>query len=146
MRATRDLSFDEIILVDTEFRSPPGETPEPVCLVAHELWSGRRHRYWASELGSEPPFLTGSSTLVVAYYAVAELSFFLAMDWPMPAQCAHAAGNLSRACPQSNCSMRWPCAMRRSGRSVERRTLARRSIVWPFGQAAVSEDDQTTLV
>ena len=85
MRATRDLSFDEIILVDTEFRSPPGETPEPVCLVAHELWSVRRHRFWASELGSEPPFLTGSSTLVVAYYAVAELSFFLAMDWPMPA-------------------------------------------------------------
>ncbi len=36
--------FREIWLVDFEFRAPPGENPEPLCLVAYEYRSGRELR------------------------------------------------------------------------------------------------------
>src|ERR1035437_4713312 len=36
------LPFREIWVVDFEFGSKPGENPEPVCLVAWELKSGRK--------------------------------------------------------------------------------------------------------
>ena len=39
-------SFREVVLVDFEFASIAGERPMPVCLVAHELKSGRRFRVW----------------------------------------------------------------------------------------------------
>ena len=36
------IPFSEIWLVDFEFGSGPGENPDPICLVALELKSGRR--------------------------------------------------------------------------------------------------------
>ena len=36
--------FREIVVADFEFATAPGERPMPVCLVAHELRSGRRFR------------------------------------------------------------------------------------------------------
>ena len=43
-------------------------------------------RLWEDELRSrrEPPFPIGSDSLFVAYFAPAELSCFLALDWPLP--------------------------------------------------------------
>ena len=34
--------FREIWLGDFEFHQPPGEKPEPICMVARELRSGRQ--------------------------------------------------------------------------------------------------------
>jgi hypothetical protein len=78
------LPFAEIWAVDFEFGAEPGENPEPVCLVAWELRSGRKVRVWRDEFSSTPPYATGPDALFVAYYASAEISCHLALDWPVP--------------------------------------------------------------
>jgi DNA polymerase family A len=75
--------FSEIWCADFEFMAPEGEVPIPVCMVAHEIRSGRSVRLWQDKL-SEPPYRLGPSTLFVAYYASAELGCHLALKWPLP--------------------------------------------------------------
>jgi DNA polymerase-1 len=79
-----ELPFKEIWAVDFEFNGKPGDRPNPVCMVARELRNGRSLRLWADELGPTPPFRIGESSLIVAYYASAELGCFLVLGWPMP--------------------------------------------------------------
>ncbi len=81
-------SFAEVWAVDFEFTAPPGERPDPLCLVATELRTGRTLRLWADELRAlgHPPFDLGPRSLYVAYYASAELGCHLALGWPMPAR------------------------------------------------------------
>ena len=81
-------AYEEIWLVDFEFRQPAGERPVPVCVVARELRSGRLVRLWQDELQSRPapPYGVDGKSLFVAYYASAELGCHLALDWPMPAR------------------------------------------------------------
>jgi DNA polymerase-1 len=77
-------TFREIVLADFEFAAPPGEQPDPVCLVARELRSGHQFRFWRDQLGSAPPYATGSNVLFVAFYASAELGCYHALGWRMP--------------------------------------------------------------
>jgi DNA polymerase-1 len=77
-------AFREIVLADFEFAVVPGNRPEPVCLVAHELRSGRTIRVWQDQLGPAPPYATGTDVLFVAYYASAELGCYRTLGWPMP--------------------------------------------------------------
>jgi DNA polymerase I len=77
-------------LVDFEFHPAhgrEGNPPVPVCMVAREVASGRTVRLWQDELARLPiaPFPTDDSTLFVAYYAPAEMSCFIALGWPTPA-------------------------------------------------------------
>jgi hypothetical protein len=72
------------VVVDFEFEIGPGERPVPVCLVAHELRSGRRFRTFQDQFGSAPPYAAGTDVLFVAYYASAELGCYRALGWPMP--------------------------------------------------------------
>jgi len=55
-------------------------------MVARELRTQRLIRVWRDDLIRlpSPPFHTGPDSLVVAYYASAELGCFLALGWPMP--------------------------------------------------------------
>ena len=78
--------FQEIVLADFEFHSGPGENPEPICLVAHELSSARDHRYAREDLArmQAAPYPTGPDTLFVAYYASAEIGCHLALNWSAP--------------------------------------------------------------
>jgi hypothetical protein len=76
--------FREIVVADFEFAALPGNRPEPVCLVAHELRSGRRFRIWQDQWGPAPPYATGPDVLFVAYYASAELGCFRVLGWPVP--------------------------------------------------------------
>src|SRR5262249_43819565 len=78
------IPFREVVVADFEFTVKPGERPVPVCLVAHELRSGRRFRLWHDQLGSVPPYATGSDVLFVAYYASAELGCYRALGWHVP--------------------------------------------------------------
>jgi hypothetical protein len=78
------LPFHEIWAVDFEFGAQPGENPDPVCLVAWELRSGRKLRIWRDEFGVTPPYPTGPNVLFVAYYASAEIGCHLALGWPVP--------------------------------------------------------------
>ena len=50
------LPFRDIWAVDFEFVANDGERPEPVCLVAWELRSGRKLRLWRDEFGDTPPY------------------------------------------------------------------------------------------
>jgi DNA polymerase I len=77
-------SFREIVVADFEFAAIPGERPVPLCLVAHELRSGRRFRIWENHFGPAPPFATGPDVLFVAFYASAELGCYRVLGWPMP--------------------------------------------------------------
>jgi hypothetical protein len=78
--------FREIWLWDYEFGSEPGERQVPVCLVAHELRSGRKLRLWRDEFGATPPFSTGPDALWVSYLASAEIRCNQALGWPTPAR------------------------------------------------------------
>jgi hypothetical protein len=77
-------AFREIVLADFEFEGGQGERPVPVCLVAHELHSGRRFQIFQDQLGTAPPCASGSDVLFVAYYASAELGCYRALGWPIP--------------------------------------------------------------
>lgn len=78
--------FDEIWCVDFEFSAPSGERPRPICLVALEVREGRMLRVWEEDLRAlrVPPFGIGPRSLVVAYYASAEMGCHLALGWAMP--------------------------------------------------------------
>jgi DNA polymerase-1 len=76
--------FREVVVADFEFGATPGNRPDPVCLVAHELKSGRRFRVWHDQFGPAPPYATGHDVLFVAYYASAELGCYRVLGWPMP--------------------------------------------------------------
>lgn len=78
--------YEEIWCVDFEFRSVDGNLPEPVCLVARELRSGRLHRVWRDELRGmrTPPYRIDSRVLVVAFFASAELGCHLSLGWNLP--------------------------------------------------------------
>jgi hypothetical protein len=78
--------FREIVCVDFEFASRPGERPKPMCMVAWELRSGRKFRLFHEELviRSTPPFATGQDVLFLAYFASADLGCYLGLTWPLP--------------------------------------------------------------
>jgi hypothetical protein len=78
--------FTHIWFADFEFRGAPGERPEPICVVAHELRSGRRLALWQDELRrlTTPPYELGSDSLFVSYYSSAEIGCHLALGWPPP--------------------------------------------------------------
>ena len=78
--------FTEIWFVDFEFRALPGERSEPVCLVALELRSGRIIRQWCDEFNRTPSYSIDANSLIVAYFASAELGCHLALGWPQPAR------------------------------------------------------------
>ena len=81
-------SFDEIWCVDAEYSCHSGCRPEPICVVARELRSGRELRLWQDELAtlSAAPFRTDERALFVSYAAPAEFSVFHALGWPAPAR------------------------------------------------------------
>src|SRR5271167_3489301 len=77
--------YREVWAVDFEFTAPPGERPTPLCMVARELRSCQLVRTWLADSSSASlSFHTGPDVLFVAYYASAELGFYLALDWPIP--------------------------------------------------------------
>jgi hypothetical protein len=86
MAVTDTDKFNEIWLVDFEFKADLGEKPRPICLVALELKSGRLLRIWEDKLlrMTTPPYPINQGVLFVAYYASAEIGCHLALGWPVP--------------------------------------------------------------
>jgi DNA polymerase I len=84
----RPLPYRAVWVVDFEFVALDGEHPDPVCMVALELRTGKTLRLWRDELhrNSSAPIEFDEDTLFVAYYASAELSCFLALGWSFPRQ------------------------------------------------------------
>ena len=69
-----------------EFRVQEGEHPDPVCLVAQELRTGRKLRLWRDEMGISPPYDISKDSLFVAFSSNAAMSCHLALGWPLPAR------------------------------------------------------------
>ena len=78
--------FDSVWHVDFEFRQDANHLPVPVCMYACEQHTGASIELWQDQLLRlrRAPFAVGRRDLVVAFMAVAELSCFLALDWPFP--------------------------------------------------------------
>jgi DNA polymerase I len=56
--------FREIWCADFEFRAPDGHRPEPHCLVAREVRTGRDVRLWLGDgAPPAPPFAVGFTHL-----------------------------------------------------------------------------------
>lgn len=87
------LPFRHVVAADFEFEfgghdtpqasAVSGERPRPVCMVAKELRSGKTWRLWRGQFKSKPPFPI-DDTVLVAYYASAELGCFKALGWSPP--------------------------------------------------------------
>jgi len=78
--------FREVYLVDFEFQQLDGGVPTPICMVAHEYFSGKLIQVWlwGERTTVCPPIPTGPDVLFVAYYSAAELLCFLALGWDLP--------------------------------------------------------------
>lgn len=82
--------FTNVWVVDTEYVQPDGCRPDPVCVVAHELRSGREERVWLASSDAHPlkplpcPYDLGEHSLFVSFMASAELGVHLAFGWEMP--------------------------------------------------------------
>lgn len=61
-------------------------TAGPLCLVAQEIHSGREIRLWQDELRrlAAAPYNVCRDSLIVAYYAAAEMGCHVALGWPLP--------------------------------------------------------------
>ena len=82
--ADNHLPYDEIWLHDFEFVAQPGEHPDVVCLVAHELRSGRTLRLWRDKLGEQPPYRTDSGCCSSTSSPTPKCACHLALGWPLP--------------------------------------------------------------
>jgi hypothetical protein len=75
-------TFAEVWVIDFEFQALPGERPDPVCLVAHELRSGRWLHVWRDALHRIPcPYSTDARTLVIGFYISAEFTCTRVLGW-----------------------------------------------------------------
>jgi DNA polymerase I len=82
------LPYERILFADFEYEvgGVEGNNPRPVCLVVRDLRAGTVKRYWRDALieMTVAPFDIGPDTLVVAYFAPAEIQCFMALGWPIP--------------------------------------------------------------
>jgi DNA polymerase-1 len=79
----RALGCRELIAIDTEYVSRPGEHVVPVCVCAKSLFTGKTWRVWHRK-GSKSPFKTNPEIVYIAYSATAEWSYFLSCGWGLP--------------------------------------------------------------
>ena len=79
-------AFDEVWSVDAEYSASAGHRPDPICMVAREMRTGRELRIWRDELKTmrAAPFRTDSRALFVSYAAAAECGVFHVLGWPQP--------------------------------------------------------------
>ena len=82
-QALSRLGYSQAWCMDFEFVAPPGHKPNPVCMVAKCLITGRVIRLWGDGL-SVCPFDVTPDNLFIAFYASAETSCFDVLGWSRP--------------------------------------------------------------
>ena len=88
----RDLPFREIWIVDSEYYPGTGKASggrdgdaiTPLCVVAHEMRSGRVVRLWQDELGPFPPYRLDADAVIVSFFSTAEFGTHIALGWGEP--------------------------------------------------------------
>jgi hypothetical protein len=89
----RELPFREIWVVDTEYYpgagkangGRDGDAITPLCVVAHEMRSGRVVRLWQDEFGPSPPYRLDADALFISFFGTAEFGTHIALGWGEPA-------------------------------------------------------------
>jgi DNA polymerase family A len=76
--------FKTVWVGDSEF-IPDVPFCHGICYVAHEVRNGQTIKLSRNQLGDTPPHSVGMDSLLVAYNAMAELGFYLALGWDLPA-------------------------------------------------------------
>ncbi len=81
--------YDSVWCVDFEYNTgiSGADAPSPICVVAHELFSGNTIRKWLWDgdgAVTSCPIPTNSRCLYVAFYASAEITCHLGLGWPVP--------------------------------------------------------------
>lgn len=99
------MKFRAIWFCDFEFGSAPGELPDPRCLVARELNSGKVVKLWRDEFPAQPPLDLSRDSLFVAYLASAELGCFLKLGWAFPTNVLDLYAEFRRL----TCGLTTPC-------------------------------------
>jgi DNA polymerase family A len=79
-----NLPFTRVVLEDFEFVSIPGERPDVVCMVFHDLSTEQTTRLWRDQLTDQLPYDGGHDTLVVSFVFNAEGACHLALGQPLP--------------------------------------------------------------
>jgi len=73
----------DIIVVDTEYSTPTGERPVPICAVAKNLGTGNETWVWLWGRKVEAPSFPADA-IFVCYSAPAEMAIQEIMGWPLP--------------------------------------------------------------
>lgn len=79
------MNFPRLVFLDFEFHAPLGEPPDPICMVAVEHGPDGQRTYRLTQrdlaMSSQPPFPVGPETVLVSFYASAEIGCFLSLGW-----------------------------------------------------------------
>jgi len=118
-----DLPFARVILEDFEFISVPGERPDVVCGVFHNLDTGQTARLTRDQLTNQPPYDIGPDTLVVSFVANAEMACHLALGWPIPK-------NILDLSPEFKCHV--------NGKGISRKNQGLIGALQYFGLSAIA--------
>ncbi|MBN2065415.1 MAG: DNA polymerase I [Candidatus Thermoplasmatota archaeon] len=76
--------FENIVIVDYEFRGGDGNTQNPICYVALDVNSGATISHWITEKDTAPSYPIDDKTLFIAYYASAELGCHYSLNFKIP--------------------------------------------------------------
>lgn len=78
--------FDSKWSVDYEFYGGlPNSNPKPLCYVAENVDTGEVIRHWITGEETTPEYPTHGKALFIAFYASAEMSCHIALNFPRPA-------------------------------------------------------------
>lgn len=82
-RQAKDLPFQNIYAIDFEFFGNDGDVPTIVCMVIENIKTNKISRIWRDQLlkMKNPPFKMGENTLLITYFAPAEIQSMLALNW-----------------------------------------------------------------
>ena len=82
-KQAKDLPFQNIYAIDFEFFGNDGDIQKIVCMVTQNIKTMEISRVWCDQLleMKTPPFIMGENTLLITYFAPAEIQSMLALDW-----------------------------------------------------------------
>ena len=82
-KQAKNLPFQNIYAIDFEFFGNDGDLPTIVCMVIQNIKTNKIYRVWHDQLlkMKTPPFNMGENTLLITYFAPAEIQSMLTLDW-----------------------------------------------------------------
>jgi len=76
--------FTDPWVVDYEFYGDKGEPQTPICYAAKNVLTGKVIKHWVEKNETLPEYPTNEKTLIIAYFASAEMGCHKALNFPFP--------------------------------------------------------------